>query len=67
MRLFITCPSSGQPIFTGVTMEKPAFDKSWFEAVAVRCPHCHRTHVWDKTDAFFESLAEPRVGVVEFR
>ena len=49
--LIITCPSTGKPVRTGMSMNKHSFQKALIGAHEVRCPHCGQVHVWSKKDA----------------
>ena len=51
--LMIKCPSTGQPISTGMDLDKASFDSSTFSNNGVGCPICRQTHIWNKSDAFF--------------
>ena len=50
----ITCPTTGKPVSTGMTMEPESFHRSVLTGNTVRCPHCHTTHIWQKSEAIFD-------------
>lgn len=49
----ITCPTTGKPVKTGMSMEPDSFYRSVLTGNSVRCPHCGVTHVWSKAEAVF--------------
>ncbi len=50
----ITCPTTGKPVRTGMTMEPESFHRSVLTGNTVRCPHCGTTHIWQKSEAIFD-------------
>ena len=50
----ITCPTTGKPVSTGMTMEPESFYRSVLTGTSVKCPHCGITHIWSKVDAKFD-------------
>lgn len=48
----ITCPITKKPTPTGIAMDKASFASSTLINNAVTCPHCGKTHVWSKRDAY---------------
>jgi endogenous inhibitor of DNA gyrase (YacG/DUF329 family) len=50
----ITCPTTGEPVRTGMTMERESFYRSVLTGNSVKCPHCGVTHIWSKADAHFD-------------
>ena len=50
----ITCPTTGEPVSTGMTMEPESFYRSVLTGNSVKCPHCGVTHIWSKADANFD-------------
>ena len=50
----ITCPTTGKPVGTGMTMEPASFYRSILTGNSVKCPHCGVTHIWTKSDAVIE-------------
>ncbi len=50
----ITCPTTGEPVSTGMTMERESFYRSVLTGNSVKCPHCGVTHIWSKADANFD-------------
>ncbi len=53
-QLLITCPSTGEPVSTGVGMERSDFDAVDIEGREFGCPACGETHIWQKSEAFFD-------------
>ncbi len=51
----IKCQTTGKQLSTGISMSKELFQNIRLiqDAVAA-CPHCGRTHVWEKKDAWLE-------------
>ena len=50
----ITCPTTGKPVSTGMTMDTESFYRSVHTGNSVKCPHSGRTHNWYKADANFD-------------
>jgi len=50
----ITCPTTGEPVSTGMTMERESFYRSVLTGNSVKCPHGGVTHIWSKADANFD-------------
>ena len=50
----ITCPTTGKPVSTGMTLEPESFYRSVLTGTSVKCPHCGITHIWSKADAKFD-------------
>jgi endogenous inhibitor of DNA gyrase (YacG/DUF329 family) len=50
----ITCPTTGEPVSTGMTMERESFYRSVLTGNSVKCPHCGVTHIWSKAEANFD-------------
>lgn len=53
-RVMITCPETGQPIYTGMTFDWSAFETVRIGERQVRCPACGEHHKWKRVDAFLE-------------
>lgn len=53
-RLMITCPNTGTPTATGMSINAGFFETSAFVGMEVVCPHCGETHIWSKKDAYLE-------------
>ena len=49
----IMCPTTGEPVSTGMSMEPESFYRSVLTGNSVRCPHCGATHIWTKAEAVF--------------
>ena len=58
-RVLITCPSTNQPVPTGLTMDAEAFAMEVFDDRFVHCPHCQLTHGWATDDAYLEDADDP--------
>jgi hypothetical protein len=50
--VMITCPTTHQPLFTGVQLSEAVFATAVFTNVKVLCQHCEQEHRWSKADAF---------------
>jgi hypothetical protein len=50
----ITCPTTGKPVSTGMTMEPESFRRSVLTGNSVKCPHCGVTHIWSKGEAIVD-------------
>jgi len=53
-RVMITCPETGEPIYTGMSFDWSAFDTVRIGERKVRCPLCGEFHTWKRADAFLE-------------
>lgn len=51
-RIFVTCPETEMPVYTGIAMDERSFESSAFQDKNVKCPHCGNVHVWQKEDAY---------------
>jgi hypothetical protein len=51
-RIFVTCPETEMPVYTGVAMDESLFKSSDLRDKRVMCPHCGKVHVWKKEDAY---------------
>lgn len=50
--LFIACPTTGNILSTGMSMDKASFESSTLVNNSVGpCPHCGATHTWSKENA----------------
>ena len=55
MRLMILCPSTKQPIYAGLEMERDTLDRLPNVSSAVdRCPACGKRHDWRPAEAWVE-------------
>jgi hypothetical protein len=50
--VMIKCPTTHQPLFTGVQISEAVFATAVFTNVKVLCQHCEEEHRWSKADAF---------------
>jgi hypothetical protein len=51
--IVIKCPSTGETVATGLTMEPAEFEKADDIGMhTFQCPACDETHTWNKRDAF---------------
>lgn len=48
--LKILCPQTNLPTPTGIAMDEPSFNTSTLKNNKVGCPHCGKTHNWNKED-----------------
>jgi endogenous inhibitor of DNA gyrase (YacG/DUF329 family) len=53
-RIMIRCPSTGQPVYTGIDANRQSFESSSFRNNITSCPHCKQKHTWSKEDAYLE-------------
>jgi hypothetical protein len=49
--ILIVCPTTSQPVLTGLFMNRRSFRKERIENREVLCPHCGQVHIWSKKDA----------------
>ena len=54
--VFITCPVTGRPINTGVSMDRKEFEAPAQAAHETGCPHCGQTHAWTKENARLKNI-----------
>jgi endogenous inhibitor of DNA gyrase (YacG/DUF329 family) len=50
--VMIKCPETGRTVNTGIALDLESFKHITLDNNSVRCPHCGKTHVWSKKDAF---------------
>ncbi|MCO6049376.1 hypothetical protein NGM99_06185 [Mesorhizobium sp. RP14(2022)] len=48
----IKCPSTGETVATGQTIEPENFETTDLGMQTFQCPACDETHTWNKRDAF---------------
>ncbi len=53
-RVMIECPSTGEPIFTGMTFDWPSFENVKIGQKQVRCSSCGEDHKWKRPDAYLD-------------
>jgi hypothetical protein len=55
-RVMIACPTTRQPLPTGITMDEAAFNDrtQWLGYHTTTCSHCHGVHRWCKDNAVLE-------------
>lgn len=53
-KLMITCPETGEPIFTGIAIDPASFAGAEMKNNAASCPKCGGTHIWNMEDTFWE-------------
>ncbi len=51
-KILIKCPSTGDSVPTGVTMDSRSFLSSDLGHNSVQCASCQKFHTWSKADAF---------------
>lgn len=51
-RIFVTCPETNMPVYTGIAMDESSYESADFENETVKCPHCGKVHMWQKEDAY---------------
>jgi hypothetical protein len=60
--LMAYCPTTGQPIETGIENNKPGLAKTWTSTLTLRCPHCRSVHEVRVRDIFVSGeMASPRL------
>lgn len=54
--LFIDCPNTGTPLFTGYVMSRTEYRKQWSSDVkrSIFCYHCSEFHLWQKNDSYLK-------------
>jgi hypothetical protein len=52
--LMIRCPTTGQPIFTGRSIDSSIFRSTPVFFSRTYCPRCHGTHEWFAKDAWVD-------------
>ena len=57
-RVMIKCPATGEPVSTGMSMDKASLESSTLSMNSVSCPHCQQMHTWNKEDAYLERQAD---------
>jgi hypothetical protein len=55
-RVMISCPKTGDPVPTGVVMNRSAFEVMTLtdNPLPDPCPRCGQMHYWSKEDAWVE-------------
>ena len=53
----IKCPTTGELVSTGMTMEPVSFYRSILTGNSVKCPHCGETHIWTKAEAVIDGAS----------
>jgi hypothetical protein len=48
----IRCPTTGQPVPTGLDTETVVFDALPKIDLRMQCPACGKAHIWDRTKAW---------------
>jgi endogenous inhibitor of DNA gyrase (YacG/DUF329 family) len=49
--VIIKCPVTGQPVPTGLVMDKEEFGRASLVGNILRCPACGRMHEWTREQA----------------
>jgi hypothetical protein len=55
--LMITCPQTGQAIFTGIVTDQISLSKRPDVPMHTRCPACGREHMWWKHGAWLKDAS----------
>ena len=55
--IVITCPTSNEPVNTGIRITEEAFRRGDFMGEEYRCTRCSQTHTWDASNARLEGSA----------
>ncbi len=51
-QIVITCPKTGNPVPTGMDMDRESFESGTFVQLTLKnCPECGDDHTWDTKDA----------------
>ncbi len=53
-RVMFTCPESAASVFTGISMEQPAFATATIVTNTVSCSSCGSVHLYEKRDTYLE-------------
>ena len=56
--IFITCPTTGIPVTTGLTTRWVVFHSLPSVAIPLRCPACGQMHRWKPQDAWIGQPAQ---------
>jgi hypothetical protein len=63
VHIMIRCPETGEPVSTGLSMEKETFEFAEFTGETLSpCPACGQAHEWGKEDAFLQDKAEEQTA-----
>ncbi len=54
-QVFIRCPETGRPVYTGFNFEWPTFETIELEKQSLDCPCCGSRHEWRKDDAYLRT------------
>jgi hypothetical protein len=57
--IFIRCPTTGQPVPTGFHTDTVVFHALPKIKMRMRCPACHKNHLWSCTKAWINESARP--------
>jgi len=57
--VMVKCPSTGNPIPTGIETDRATFDKLPNVLSHSRCPHCGLEHPWWTHDAWLSDRQPP--------
>ena len=52
--IWIRCPTTGELVSTGMSLEPESFYRSVLTGNSVKCPHCGATHIWSKDEAIID-------------
>lgn len=50
--IVIKCPSTGETVATGMTIEPAEFETAELGMNTFQCPACDQIHTWNRKDAF---------------
>lgn len=57
--VYIKCPDTGHLVSTNhILPDEAALQKPSDRHVAVQCPFCNATHIWNDTNGIFLSIAD---------
>ena len=54
-QVMITCPDSGEPVYTGLNLDWFSLDALDLGENSFKCPDCGKVHAWTKSDAFLRA------------
>ena len=57
-QVLIECPTTKQPVYTGLDMDARTWATATVERNSIQCPHCPEMHTWSMKDAWVEG--QPR-------
>lgn len=56
--LLYRCPETQKDVSLGITLDPDAFEQASFDYREIGCPHCGKTHKWEKSEVYFKKPPE---------